>query len=78
VANGLGTNEQSVREAVRIAVGTPELVVVDARVLRLLMGDLANLIILGQAHDGKPGMMADRGQEHVDEIFVWDRDSLCP
>jgi len=78
VANGLGTNEQSVREAVRIAVGSPELVVVDARVLRLLMGDLANLIILGSAHDRKPGMLADRGQQFIDELFVWDQDDLCP
>jgi len=76
MANGLGTNEQSVREAVRIAIGTPDLVIVDARVLRLLMGDLAGLIILGPAEQG--GARATfRDFEDPEELFVWDEDSLC-
>ena len=80
MANGLGTNEQSVREALRIAVGEPELVVVDARVLRLLMGDLAQLIILAPAPMRTVRTLF--GQQRFlavgEEPFVWDEDLLCP
>jgi len=63
-----------IREAIRLAAGEPELVVVDARVLRLLMGDLAQLIILGPA--GAGGMVKDFSRPG-EEVFVWDDDQLC-
>jgi len=52
--------------------GEPELVIVDARVLRLLMGPLARLIILKTVEMG-PGVLAI-GEER----FVWDDDEICP
>ena len=52
--------------------GEPELVIVDARVLRLLMGPLAKLIILETVEMG-PGQLAI-GEER----FVWDDDPVCP
>jgi len=75
--NGLGTSPESVREAIRLAAGEPELVIVDARVLRLLMGPLSELIILKRfATSGQFGRFENVGAE--DERFVWDDQELCP
>ncbi len=72
-----GINPSGIEAAIRLLTGEPELVIVDARVIRLLMGDLANLIILGTnrellAHD--PGL---RGVTVDEEAYVWDRRSPC-
>ncbi|MEN8176311.1 MAG: hypothetical protein ABFS23_11140 [Pseudomonadota bacterium] len=51
--------------------GKEELVIVDARTLRLLLGDLAQLVIL------KP---LEIGPAHLrigDEEFIWDHDEPC-
>lgn len=56
----------------RLAAGEPELVIVDARVLRLLMPGLSQLIILGPVDPQKAAAV------FVDEfLFVWDEDDLC-
>ncbi len=54
--------------------GEPQLVIVDARVLQLLMGDLANLIILGEA-GSLPGGTTAIG--HLDEPYFWDDINPC-
>jgi len=62
------------RALLQLAAGTPELVVVDARVLRVLMGDLAYLIILGPALGQRPpGASYDPDEDG----YVWDSDDLC-
>jgi len=67
----------SLQAAIRLLVGEPELVIVDARVLRLLMGSLSELIILRRfATSGQFGMFENVGGP--DERFVWDQDDLCP
>ncbi|MEE8606273.1 MAG: hypothetical protein V3S55_01610 [Nitrospiraceae bacterium] len=58
---------------IELLTGQPELVIVDARVLRLLMGDLAPLIILKQFTPEQLGL-----QIVSDERFVWDDDPVCP
>lgn len=63
-----------IKAAVRIAVGDPEPVLVDRRVLRLILGDLAELIILDRRSQlASSQMRIDPDQEH----FVWDEDSPC-
>ncbi len=62
-------SENVIRNAmddVRLLAGEPELVVVDARVLRLLMGDLASLIILRRLGAPRRPIAADPEQ------YVWD------
>ena len=58
--------------ALQILAGDPELVIVDARVLRLLMGDLAELIILEAA----TGPIRWSQLPEDEEAFVWDEDSF--
>jgi len=55
-----------------IGFGEPELVIVDARILRLLMGGLAPLIILSDVEIGKRSLAIG------EERFVWDDDPVCP
>ena len=71
-------------EAIRLLTGDPELVIVDFRVLRLLMGDLAGLIVLDRVSDpdfhGLSGftnaVLADF-ERSEDESFAWDNESPC-
>lgn len=58
------------RALLELASGEPELVVVDARVLRLVFGPLAQLIILRPV--GGRSFPADE-----DGPFIWDDDDLC-
>lgn len=64
--------------ALQLLTGDPELVVVDARVLRLLMGDLAPLIILGPVPGiaGLEAALADREMFSDDGPFAWDGDEF--
>jgi len=72
MANGQ-INPTGIEAAIRLLTGQPELVLVDARVLRLLMGDLADLIILDRANS-----LLDRlAVTTDDEPYVWDRRSPC-
>jgi len=66
---------EDIAAALSLAVGDPELVIVDARVLRLLMPGLSSLIILGPA----PGEMRSFAHPFDDEedVYVWDRRSPC-
>lgn len=61
-------NQATIEGALELVSGAPELVVVDARVLRLLMGDLASLIILRRL--GAPSRPIPAGGEP----YVWDED----
>ncbi len=64
----------SIEAAIRLLTGKPELVVVDARVLRILMGDLAGLIILGDAMRFQPvGPQLPPGEER----FAWEDEPPC-
>ena len=78
MSNGaLGLNPDDLARAILSLAGEPELVIVDARTLRLLMGDLAALIILKKFELG-PGHLAVG-----EEKFVWDepepgKTTLCP
>jgi len=71
------TDPLSITEAIRLLTGDPELVIVDFRVLRLLMGDLAGLIVLDTVSDpdfhGLGPQISDSGQES----FAWDDESPC-
>ena len=60
-----------VSQAIRLAAGKPDLVIVDRRVLQLLMGDLAALIVLGDVADEIPGATL-RSLEDFDEKYIWD------
>ncbi len=66
--------------AIELAVGDPDLVLVDRRVLRLLMGDLAELLVLSSAD--KPFTV--RGPFALqlelppgERPYVWDDDDPC-
>ncbi len=64
----------SVSEAIRLLTGEPELVVVDFRVLRLLMGELAHLIVLERVSSRQ----MDRLETDSDQgSFAWDDESPC-
>ncbi len=71
--NGHRPRLEEFQEALlRIGHGDPELVIVDARILRLLMPGIAELLILEKFEVG-PGHLAI-GEER----FAWDDDPLCP
>lgn len=63
-----------VSQAIRLAAGEPDLVIVDRRVLQLLMGDLARLIVLGDVADYLPEAAPVADED--DEGFIWDKDSF--
>jgi len=77
----LHADSTSLAAAIRLLTGDPELVIVDFRVLRLIMGDLAGLIVLDSVSDPEfhgltvpvPGF--DRSEP--DESFAWDDESPC-
>ena len=73
------TDPLSITEAIRILTGDPELVIVDFRVLRLLMGDLAGLIVLDRVSDPEfHGLGPQKSAAaSVDESFAWDDESPC-
>lgn len=80
--NGLGTSPEDVRAAIAILRGPPELVVVDERVLRLLMGRLADLIILRDVGDPirfarDPDQLPLLMGGDDDGPYVWDDDDPC-
>lgn len=81
--NGSHVHPQRVMDAaLELATGEPELVVVDARALRLIMGPLGQLLILRPLHQGGPrrGGLPFRGSDHDPDVegYVWDDDELCP
>ena len=75
------TDPLSITEAIRLLTGDPELVIVDFRVLRLLMGDLAGLIVLDRVSDpefhGLNAALADFERSETDEPLAWDDESPC-
>lgn len=72
-----------INAALELARGEPQLVAVDARVLRLLMGELASLIMRGTCTSvdprfGQGPVGGFRSALHGDlDAFIWDRDSPC-
>lgn len=72
-----------INSALAIVVGDPELVAVDARVMRLLLGDLAPLVFLGSCTSVDPrfghGPVGGfRSALDLDDgPYIWDRDSPC-
>ena len=71
------TDPLSITEAIRILTGDPELVIVDFRVLKLLMGDLAGLIVLEKLQDPEFHGLDPRHPEFEFEPFAWDDESPC-
>ena len=71
------TDPLSITEAIRILTGDPELVIVDFRVLRLLMGDLAGLIVLDRVSDPEFHGLAPQRGGPGQESFAWDDESPC-
>ena len=71
------TDPLSITEAIRILTGDPELVVVDFRVLRLLMGDLAGLIVLGEVTDPDFHGLGPQISDSEQQSFAWDDESPC-
>ena len=71
------TDRLSITEAIRILTGDPELVIVDFRVLRLLMGDLAGLIVLERLTDPEFHGFVTGAREPGEEPFAWDDESPC-
>lgn len=59
------------RAALELADGEPELVVVDARALRLIMGPLGQLLILRPLAQGRAPLPPG------EEPYAWDSDDLC-
>lgn len=82
--NGSHVDPQRVMgAALELATGEPELVVVDARALRLIMGPLGQLLILRPLQQGGPrgrGGLPFGGSDHDPDVegYVWDEDDLCP
>lgn len=67
-------DELTVRGAIELLTGKPDLVVVDFRVLKLLMGDLAHLIVL----ESVSSRQMDRLEtDPAQETFAWDDESPC-
>ncbi len=69
----LGLNQDDLARAVLSLGGEPELVIVDARTLRLLMGDLAPLIILREFTQEQLGLTVG-----IEQPFAWDQPLPCP
>jgi len=63
-----------ISQALRLAAGQPDLVVVDRRVLELLMPGLSGLIVLGPAQGREPHALESR--EVQETHYVWDHDSF--
>ncbi len=66
-----------IRAAVALLVGDPELVIVDFRVLRLLMGDLAGLLVLQRVMDADFHGLGPQNGDPGQESFAWDDESPC-
>ena len=71
------TDPLTVTEAIRLLTGEPELVIVDFRVLRLLMGDLAGLIVLDTVSDPEFHGLGPQISDSEQESFAWDDESPC-
>lgn len=70
-----GSVEDAILQAAR---SSPELVIVDAQVLRILMGDLARLLILDTFDHACRGIAPDSVAALEGEPpYVWDSDDLC-
>lgn len=70
-----GALERAILSAAR---SEPELVIVDAQVLRILMGDLARLLILDTFEGAcKKIGLTDGALLEGEPPYVWDSDPLC-
>lgn len=70
------TDRLSIQAAIELLTGKPDLVVVDFRVLRLLMGDLAHLIVLETFDEAKSDRMAEQ-RAAFEDSFAWDDEPPC-
>ena len=71
MSQGKRLNRTSIEGALELLTGPPQLVVVDRRILDLIMGDLAPLIILRDLGNDR------RMGPALAEMYIWDEDEPC-
>lgn len=62
------------RALLELAAGDPELVLVDRRVLNVLLGPLADLVVMMPYRSGPLG---GSSYDPDDDGYVWDHDDIC-
>ena len=71
------TDPLTITGAIRFLTGDPELVIVDFRVLKLLLGDLAGLIVLDRVSDPDFHGLGPQFGDPEQDSFAWDDESPC-